>query len=528
MSMRRPGWFSPLFVLFPAIMVAALVLGYLSYRAALELAEKTQDSVERSNRALGLKLIDRLEKVIIDTDRVFFSLVRLDDPREFRELWRRIVRVSAAVESVVVLNDALEVEHLVAKLAPRSLRDFRRVFMKRILPDLGLDELPPNNHMHLHKEYNGKSYLLSFIRRRSEERDYYIVLSVNIPYLINDAFPQEFHELEETSIITVTDEHRRPLYGRTMDPPPQLRFSASFPTTLYKWKLRIAPRHAGVLTSEVKARRLSDLMLVGGAVGVIWIGMIVMMIAIRKERRANELKSEFIANVSHELKTPLSLIRMFAELLALGRTKNQDTSREYAEIITRESDRLTGLIDNVLDFARIERGKAAYEMTRGDLQAVVERAVELCRYRVEQADVQLVLALDEHLPQTVFDESALTLVVLNLVENALKYGVTSGGGMIWVALTQDSAQGALVIRVSDDGPGIAPDEERRIFERFYRGQEAREGSHRGSGIGLSLVKHIATAHGGTVTLESELGKGATFAVFIPLRETINGLQVSIG
>lgn len=500
-------------------MVAALVLGYLSYQAALQLAEKTQVSVERSNRALGLKLIDRLEKVIIDTDRAFFRLVRLDDPREFRELWQRIVRVSAAVESVIVLNDTLAVEHLVAKLPAKPLKGFHRVFVKRILPDLELDKLTPDNHKHLHKEYDGKSYLLSFIRRRSEERDYFIVLSVNIPYLIKEAFPQEFHELEETSIISVTDEHGRALYGRPMSPPSKLRFAASFPTTLYKWQLQIAPRHAGALTGEVDARRLSDLALVGGAVGVIWLGMIVMMIAIRKERRANELKSEFIANVSHELKTPLSLIRMFAELLALGRSKNQDTSREYAEIITRESDRLTGLIDNVLDFARIERGKAAYEMVRGDLRTVVERATELCRYRVEQAGVKLELALDSDLPQTIFDESALTLVVLNLVENSLKYG-TSRGGAIRITLVRDPAQGALVIRVADDGPGIAQDEERRIFERFYRGHAARVGSHRGSGIGLSLVKHIATAHGGTVTVESELGKGATFAVFIPLREAV--------
>lgn len=509
----RGGWFSPLFLMITVIMAAALGLGYYSYHSAVQLAESSERSVESSNRALGLKLIDRIEKVIIDGDRTFFRLVRLDDPKEFKELWRRIVRVSPAVESVVVLDERYEVVHLVTRLDPHRSRSFRRRFVNRILPDMELDKLPPNQHRHLHKEYDGRFYLLSYIRRQSDEGDYYIALSVNIPYVIRDTFRAEFKELEETNRIAVMDEVGRVLYGQRIALPSRLVFEERFPTTLYKWRLQLAPGQVTSLARGARVRRLTDLVLVGSGVGVIWLGMLVLFVAARKERRANQLKSDFISNVSHELKTPLSLIRMFGELIALQRFADAETGKEYAEIITRESDRLTALIDNVLDFARIERGKADYDMELGDLSRVAERVCELSHYRAEQAGVTLRTEVESGLPEVAFDESAMTLLLLNLIENSLKYGASQGEQVV-IGLRREGDE--LRLSVSDSGPGIPPEERKRIFERFYRGASIRGRSQRGTGIGLSLVKHIAEGHGGTVRAGGELGKGAVFEVSIPI------------
>jgi two-component system phosphate regulon sensor histidine kinase PhoR len=241
-----------------------------------------------------------------------------------------------------------------------------------------------------------------------------------------------------------------------------------------------------------------------------------LLYAIRKERRANQLKSDFIANVSHELKTPLSLIRMFAELLALGKLKTPEKGREYAEIITRESERLSHLIDNVLDFARIERGKAAYDFKMGDLAEVVARGVDVYRFRLEREGVKLRTEIAEALPPIRLDENAMTLVLLNLLDNAVKYGAGEGDakGEITVRLGEEG--GALRLTVADQGPGIEREEQRHIFERFYRARSARGKTSRGSGIGLSLVKHIAEAHGGRVTVDSAPGRGATFIVSLPI------------
>ena len=142
----------------------------------------------------------------------------------------------------------------------------------------------------------------------------------------------------------------------------------------------------------------------------------------------------------------------------------------------------------------------------------MERAVELCRYRAEQAQVRLELAVPDDPMVVVFDESAMTLLVLNLVENALKYAAEPGSA-IRVLLVRQAEQ--VRLRVVDAGPGLTAEEQRRVFERFYRGERARQGPQRGSGIGLSLVKHIAQAHGGRASVQSELGKGATFEVSLP-------------
>ncbi|MFH1129703.1 MAG: HAMP domain-containing sensor histidine kinase, partial [Pseudomonadota bacterium] len=423
-------------------------------------------------------------------------------------------RVSPAVLGVVVLSRRGEVVHFVAKHARKRERLwFRQVFTEKIMPDMDLENLPPDQHKHLHKVYDGKTYLLSYIRRKSSGSDFSIVLNMNIPYLAGEIFREEFKPLKESAVISVMDETGRVLYGSPVVKESSLVFEERFPTTLYKWRLQVAPRQIHALMERAHVRRVTDLYLVSTAVGVIMAGLAFLFVAIRKERRANQLKSVFISNVSHELKTPLSLIHMFGELLALGRTQDSKTATEYARIITRESERLTALIENVLDFARIERGKEAYEFAVGNLGRVVERVAELSSYRAEQAGMKLHVALEENIPDTTIDEGAMTLLLLNLVENAVKHGAKKNG-KIEVSLHSDVDE--LLLRVADEGPGIPQDEQRLVFERFYRGKAVPGKATRGSGIGLSLVKNIAIAHGGKVSVRSEPGKGAAFEVRVPI------------
>jgi two-component system, OmpR family, phosphate regulon sensor histidine kinase PhoR len=247
------------------------------------------------------------------------------------------------------------------------------------------------------------------------------------------------------------------------------------------------------------------------------VGLGIVWLAVVAERRASRLKSDFIANVSHELKTPLSLIRMFGEMVATGRHKDELTAREYGGIITRESERLSHLIDNVLDFARLERGKASYHFSEGDLAEVVERALHVCRYRLDKEKMKLETAFEPDLPLLRMDENGMTLVTLNLVDNAIKHAAE--GGRVLVSLRR--APGFVVLGVRDFGPGVQREEHNRIFERFYRSQKTRERNVRGSGIGLALVKYIVEAHGGRVVVTSPVkpdekgAGGALFEVFLP-------------
>jgi two-component system phosphate regulon sensor histidine kinase PhoR len=253
---------------------------------------------------------------------------------------------------------------------------------------------------------------------------------------------------------------------------------------------------------------------------VILAGVAVILFAAEKERRMSAMKSEFVANVSHELKTPLALVRMFGEMLQSGRVASDEKRKEYLDIIVNESERLSSLIENVLDFARVEKGRGSYEFVEGDVGVVVSRAAHVLKYRAEREHTRLDVQVQTHLPECRIDDRALQLAVINLIDNAIKYGrpETDSGSAI-VKISADEQDGKVVIRVQDHGPGIPKTERERIFERFVRGTKTADKDGvpvRGSGIGLALVKHIAESHGGTAHVESEVGKGSTFILTIPI------------
>jgi two-component system phosphate regulon sensor histidine kinase PhoR len=262
------------------------------------------------------------------------------------------------------------------------------------------------------------------------------------------------------------------------------------------------------LAAAVARRRVLEMVLVGLSGIVVIAGLFVILVAAERERKLSNLKSDFVANVSHELKTPLSLVRMFGELLQSGRVENDEKRRQYLQIIVSESERLGALIENVLDFAKVERGKAAYEFSSGRVGEVVSRAVEACRVRAEREQVALELSVAEGLPTVDLDERAIEIAVINLVDNALKYA--PDGELVSIAVSQQA--GKIEIRVTDRGSGIPLEDRRRIFERFVRGKTAFGKQVRGSGIGLALVKHIAEAHGGSVWVEDAAPHGSLFVL----------------
>jgi signal transduction histidine kinase len=187
------------------------------------------------------------------------------------------------------------------------------------------------------------------------------------------------------------------------------------------------------------------------------------------------------------------------------------TRAEYLDTILRESERLSRLVENVLHFARIEQGRAVYDLRPASLAAVVESAVSVFRRAAEQAGFRLQVDVDPGLPPALADRDALQQAILNLLANAMKYSGSSRD----VALRLEREDGCAAIRVTDHGVGIASQEQARIFERFYRAATPENRQIPGTGLGLTLVDHIARAHGGSVSVESRLNAGSTFTIRIP-------------
>jgi signal transduction histidine kinase len=223
-------------------------------------------------------------------------------------------------------------------------------------------------------------------------------------------------------------------------------------------------------------------------------------------------RSSFVSAVSHELKTPLTAIRMFAETLQIGRPVEPHARDEYLGIIVNESERLTRLLNNVLDFSKIEKGRKTYRREPHGLADIVRVSARAMRYPLEQGRFVLHVESDDALPPVRVDRDAIEQAILNLLANAMKYSGDSRD----IDLRLRSVDGEAVIEVADRGVGIEADDLERIFERFYRVTSARGDGVPGTGLGLTLVRHIAHAHGGRVQVESTPGEGSTFSLFIPL------------
>ena len=241
-------------------------------------------------------------------------------------------------------------------------------------------------------------------------------------------------------------------------------------------------------------------------------GLVLTKHIVSKEMALARLKSDFVSNVSHELRTPLALIRLYAETLELGRITTQEKKQQYYRIIRKESERLTALINNILDFSRIEAGRKEYEFRNTDIAELVRNTLESYRYQIEQQGFAFEESIDSNLPAVPVDREAIARALVNLVNNALKYSTDEK--FLGVKLYRDN--GVVKLEVADHGIGIARRDQSKIFEKFYRAGDPLVHNTKGSGLGLSLVRHITQAHGGEIAVESIPGKGSKFILSLPL------------
>jgi two-component system phosphate regulon sensor histidine kinase PhoR len=227
-------------------------------------------------------------------------------------------------------------------------------------------------------------------------------------------------------------------------------------------------------------------------------------------RRLERLRRDFVANVSHELRTPLTSVKALVETLAAGAIDDPAVADDFLGRVVAEVDHLAALVDELLDLARLESGRAVLHTETRDPAEAVRRAVERLRPQAERADLTLRTDLPGALPPVAADWTRIDQVMLNLVHNAIKF-TAAGGEIVVSAAEQDSF---LAITVRDNGAGIARDELPRLFERFYKVDKARHSA--GTGLGLAIAKHIVQAHGGAITAASELGRGTTITFTLPL------------
>jgi signal transduction histidine kinase len=310
--------------------------------------------------------------------------------------------------------------------------------------------------------------------------------------------------------FTISDENQRVLYSSG---PPQSGYllESNFDPPFSNWKARAGLKN----TNLDDLARNSFLHSLGATVLVLVFLLCGIALTIRatdREARLAQAKSNFVANVSHELKTPLSLLSLFSEILELGRVKNEEKRIEYYRIMRHESRRLNKTIDNILDFSKIEAGRKTYDFAEGDMAEVIENVVSSYRYQIINSGFAIQTNIQPSLPTVLIDRDAMAQAISNLLDNAIKYSRE----VKQLSITTKTLGSDLSVEIADHGIGIPRAEQARIFEKFYRVGNGLVHDVKGSGLGLSLVKHIIEAHKGTISVESDVGKGSVFRILLPL------------
>jgi signal transduction histidine kinase len=281
------------------------------------------------------------------------------------------------------------------------------------------------------------------------------------------------------------------------------------------WEAAVYLTDPGELARSAHTIRLTLGLLIATLVLAIGVGSWLIVTDLNRQLKLARQKTDFVGNVSHELKTPLTSIRMFSELLAQDRVTEPARQKSYLTIITAEAARLTRLINNVLDFARIERDEKKYDFRKFDLVTLVRDTVESYRPHLENNGFALTCSLTENPLPVRGDGDALAQVIVNLLSNAEKYSNDRKDIAVEVS-RKDGDDSNAEIKVTDRGTGVPTGSSEKIFEKFYRAHDSLSSGIQGSGLGLTLARQIARAHGGDLTFEPREGGGSCFIVRLPL------------
>lgn len=336
----------------------------------------------------------------------------------------------------------------------------------------------------------------------------------DINYLKKEIISKLLRDLEQDSGLRfqLVDDMGRNILTSEKIAQTDVILDLSYRPTPLPWKLFVS--HSDMKDVENTAQR--EILIYGVLliviVGLMIFGAFLIVRDIYRESETTPIKTEFVHNISHELKTPLTLIRLYGETLQRKKDLAKIEKEESYEIITKESERLSHLIDNVLDFSRIEMGRKEFIFKKGNLAKVINNTLESFRYHLDKKGFLVKTEISSNIPDNEFDEESISSVLLNLLTNSMKFSPMIKEITINLSCDEEN----IVLEVSDKGIGMTQKEINKIFDRFYRAENKIVSKTRGSGLGLTLVKHIIDAHNGKITVRSEPGKGSIFTVFFPI------------
>jgi signal transduction histidine kinase len=488
-----------------AIVVPAVVLAAVGYVSLRQWERSAELLFREQAREMAAMTAGKLEMVIRQADYQLLGTLQaaLVQPGSGKRSLGEWLLRSPLVEALYLADRSGRL------LYPEDATEAAAALLARLMRELPEDFWHRGGHRDIVVE---DRVVMTAVLRSRDGAAVLAALVRNVEALRREILEKTLAGLEAPTIVAVLDHADRPVVSAAPLDRADRIVTVPLPEGLSNWRVslyqpaRTSPRESVRRQVAIFTSALLLLLV------VIVAGLIATLRLMRRESEMARLKADFVANVSHDLKTPLSVIRMFGETLEMGRVGDEVTRQEYYRVITRESERLSRLIENVLDFSRIEGGRRRYDMTPTAVEPLVRETIEAFSYPLAQRGFKVEVRVAPDLPEVPMDADAVGQALSNLVDNAINYSAERKA----VAVDARREGEFLTLAVSDEGIGIPPEEQERIFEKFYRVGRSEIQGRRGSGVGLALVRHVAEAHGGRVTVESRPGEGSCFTLWLPM------------
>jgi two-component system phosphate regulon sensor histidine kinase PhoR len=494
------------------VAVSTIILSSFSYVHWVGKENQIDTTIRQGNDKLLSQYVDQIEQKIIENDGFLSDMIDVNDPNSWRSSVELIKKGDFNVDEVFIfrIGQNYPVYPPYSDAIKNAWASVNRSYREE--PDLRALVLNQTNH--LHKERSSNYFFASYVLKESRGGARHLIFfQMNISKILA-MVDRYLHKLESDYYVSVVDFDNISVRAQYQPLSRNAKYflDKRFPGTLYKWLVQVVPRNYSEMERNERNRRRANLFLIILSMSMIFCCLAILYVLSLRERQLVQLKEDFINNVSHELKTPLSLIRMFSEILVTNRVKNDEARQEYYSIIHNESDRMGRLISNLLDFGHLERKQHNLNLERTNMAQLVLKELEAYRYQIQKEGFELITKIEENVPDILADPNAISMALFNLLDNAVKYS----GDCKRIHVTVARSNGTVDIAVQDEGLGIPESERQKIFDKFFRGSSAGVKKIRGSGIGLSITRQVAEMHGGEVRLVSEVGRGSTFTLKLPI------------
>ena len=477
---------------------------------------------------LAKQYVDSIEQRIVVNDGILSEMIDVEEPSKWPSMVDAVLRADLNVDQVYFLKLKPDNNYPIYPPYSNEIRNEWGAFLSSFkLKELDLSSMTLNQVNHLHKERPNNYFFASYVLKETSKGSRILVCFQMNLSKIKLLLDENLQNLQDKYYVSIVDYDNNGVYGQPLSRSSKYFRETRFSSTLYKWILQMVPRSYTELELSAKNQRRMSMFFIIASTCLIFFSLAIIYMAWQRDRQLRQLKENFIGNVSHELKTPLSLIRMFSEILVLDRVKGEDKKQEYYRIIYNESDRMGRLINNLLDFAHLIRGIEYKHFEKTNIVQILAEALEAYRHEIQKDGFQLDFEASEDVPDSYADPNAIVMAFFNLLDNSVKYSRDQKQISVRIGRTGDFVN----ISVRDKGVGIPAPEQHKIFDKFYRGSDPAIRRVRGSGIGLAITKHVAEMHGGEILVESEPGKGSTFTLTIPIRsapeskELLDGISV---